>query len=385
MHDRIINYFIGLYFPTFAARYQHCQNEQVNNSFFHICKCISLTAVLLCTLYCKIDYAQSKDDTAYYSLRQKYISDKTEMINLSVFIRNPDNAVQYNSSYLLQLNPNDPNQLGIRIQHKWLGIELAFSPKSTQLKNRGSTDYFGLHLFSYGRKLAFNGYYLNYEGYHLTNYKTFDTLNIIGRFPVYPMMNTTNWGGSLTYIFNHKKFSLRSVYFLNEIQKKSAGSFTLNMAYNNFSFSNPGGLVPNEVSKKFTASALIQSGQFQSVSLIPAYYHTFVAWKRFFFTLGAGLGPMLQLIQLSSNIDNDEFLSGVSIRGNARSAFGYNGTSFYISVAGATDNFTYNMGQERRISTVISESRIILGYRLKATGLLKKGSDLMEKVPIRYN
>ncbi|MFN9520293.1 MAG: hypothetical protein ACK574_11270, partial [Bacteroidota bacterium] len=59
------------------------------------------------------------------------------MINLSVFIRNPDNAVQYNSSYLLQLNPNDPNQLGIRRKTTWLGRELAFWPKTCRLNILG--------------------------------------------------------------------------------------------------------------------------------------------------------------------------------------------------------------------------------------------------------
>lgn len=330
--------------------------------------------------------AQSKTDTAYYKIRNSYIEDKTNMINVSSFIRNPNNAVQYNSSYMLELNPNDPNQLGIRLQHKWLGIELAFSPRSTQLKNRGNTDYFGLHLFSYGRKMAFDVYYLSYTGYHLTNYKAFDTLKSAGVFPTYPSMNTNNWGGSFTYIFNHKKFSLRSSYFSNEIQKKSAGSFTVNIAYNNFSFSNPGSIVPSEVQKLFNPSAVISMGRFKSVSLIPAYNHTLVAWKRFFFTIGLGVGPMVQFISLSKmTTEDDEFTTGISVRGNGRIAFGYNGKRFYITAAGASDNFNYNMGQERKISSLISESRITVGFRLGASGILKKVSELLDYIPIRYN
>lgn len=283
--------------------------------------------------------------------------------------------------------PNDPSQIGIRIQHKWLGLEAAFSPRATQLKNRGSTDYLGLHLFSYGRKMAINAYFLNYNGYYLANYKSFDTLYRIGVFPLYPVMNTVNWGGSFTYIFNHKKFSLRSSYFMNEIQKRSAGSFILNMAYNNFIISNPEGIVPGEVKSRFNANTLIRSGSFQSISFIPGYVHTFVAWKKLFFTIGTSLGPMLQIIRINNErVVNNDSRTGLNYRASGRSGIGYNGNQFYISIVAMSDNFVYQIRNDRSISTSISEGRLIVGYRFPVSGgFLAKLSGQLNKVPIRFH
>lgn len=114
----------------------------MKNTFSLICIALFLASAM-------IGFAQSRD-SIYHDIRAKYIDEKRSEVALSVFFRTPDNSISLQSRYNLLYKPNDPSAIGIRFQHKWLGLSIAYSPKRLQNKNKGNTSELDLHCFAYG-------------------------------------------------------------------------------------------------------------------------------------------------------------------------------------------------------------------------------------------
>lgn len=319
-------------------------------------------------------------DSIYKAKRAIYIEDKTGLIGLSAFNRNPNNQINISGKHNLVYNPNDPNTQGIRIQHKWLGLALGYSPQSLQQKKRGQTRELDLHLFLYGKKHYFDVYYIHYRGLYLENYERYDTLkNSYESFPLLPQLNLQSAGLNYFYLFNHQKFSLRSSFLHNEIQRRSAGSFILGSSVNYLHINNPTPLLPPELRPLSLPQESLVSGTFYGATVLPGYAHTFVL-KRFYFTLAPMLGIMMQYQNFAAADDLNRNRYTLAFRSLGRLAFGYNGNRIYIAATAVNDSYNYMLSTKVRLTNQVSDARFIIGYRFTPVGVVKRISNKMDAV-----
>lgn len=322
--------------------------------------------------------------SAYHKYRSDFIDNKTQLLGLSVFTRNRDNQMAIAGTQRLTYYPNDVTAIGVRIQHKWLGLAITYSPQFLQPEEKGKTKEIDLHVYVYGRKHNVDAYYMSYKGFYIDNYRKNEILrNAYQQYPLLPDMTLEGAGINYFYVFNHKRYSLRSTYLHNEVQKKSAGSFLLGTSVNYLNFSNPTSVLPDELDSFSNDNEKLINGTFYVASVLPGYAHTFVI-KRFYFTLAPMIGLAFQY--------QDFYVEGqeqarrrfsLSARSIARLGLGYNAEKFYVGITAVTDSYNYQLSRAVRLQMQVSDARLILGYRFAPQGIVKKISDKMDLVPIR--
>jgi hypothetical protein len=335
---------------------------------------------ILVVLFTCVSLIQAKTkDSLYQATRAQYISDKTGMLGISLFNRNPNNQISINGFNKITYNPNDANTQGIRFQHKWFGIAFGYSPKQLQIEKRGTTEEMDLHLFMYGRKNYIDAYYVSYTGFYIENYKQNDYLrNNYISFPLLPNMSVNGFGLNYFYVFNHKKYSLRSSYLMNEIQRKSAGSFILGISANALSLSNTLSEIPQLPSQTLPEERLLD-GRFYGTSVLPGYAHTFI-YKKLFFTIAPTIGIVAQHQNITNADDRTRERNTFAFRSIGRIAFGYNSDRFYMAITGVNDTYNYQLAPKVELNTQLSEARIIIGYRFNTSGFVQKISNQMDNI-----
>ena len=231
------------------------------------------TLLLIIQLTCNFAFVNSQDIslqlTSSDSLRNIYVEDRTDHINAALFLYSSRNGFTLNSRRNISFEPNEAIGYGIRLQHKWLGLAFSFAPKNIQEKRKGETDYTNFQLNTYGRKIGFDFYYMSYSGFYIENYRSFPVFNTYKEsYPQRPDMNTSSIGANLYYIFNHNKFSYRSGFVQNEIQKKSAGSFLLTASAGYYAISADSSLVPELLYRNDMFRSRLKEGHFTSAGLL---------------------------------------------------------------------------------------------------------------------
>lgn len=321
--------------------------------------------------------------STYKDLRAVYIQDETHLLGISLFTRNRVNRLELRGANNLDYNPNDVTAAGIRFQHKWLGVALTYSPTFMQAEEKGITKEIDLRLFVYGRKHNIDAYYINYQGFYIANYRSNAVLRTAyQQYPLLPDLEMEGAGINYSYVLNHQKYSLRSTYLHNEIQKKSAGSFLLGGSVNYLLLHNPVSIVPSELDSFSRPDERITNAAFYVASLMPGYAHTFV-YRKLYITFAPMIGLALQFHHLNAKSGVgpvDRFSS--SIRTLARFGVGYNSDKMYMGIAAFTDSYNYRLAPQVLLDMSTSDVRLILGYRFVPKGLLKRLSGKMDKIPI---
>jgi hypothetical protein len=319
-------------------------------------------------------------DSAAIIKPNEYITDKSNFINISVFNRNPNNLINLESKFNLTFKPNDVFNQGIKIQHKWFGLGIGFSPKKLQDDKRGSTDELDLHLYVYSKRQYLDAYFISYKGFYLENFKQNDTLKkYYNSFPLMPDLSIITTGLTYLHLFNHQKFSLRASFTQNEIQRKSAGSFVLGSSLNYMRMENSGNIIPKELRSIALADQQFVQVSFYDISILPGYAHTFV-YKRFYLTLVPMLGVALQYQNFSTVDERNPTRVSNGFRSLSKVSIGYNSDRFFCALTGTNDTYNYVLIPEVRLRTQISEARVIIGYRFNTTGFIQKISNQMDKI-----
>ena len=81
-----------------------------------------------------------------------------------------------------------------------------------------------MQLSYFGKHLAADGFIQQYKGYYMANPSDFIPWDN-EYYPTVKDLWVFSLGGSVHYIFNSDKLSVKAAYLRNQIQKKSAGSF----------------------------------------------------------------------------------------------------------------------------------------------------------------
>ncbi len=279
-------------------------------------------------------------------LNPSYIRDYKDLITARTYLLYEGIGFSINPSQTdININylPNIHTKIGLAAFYKWFGIGLAvrnpFYIRDSQEK--GKSTIIDLRVNAYGRSVAaeisyqdYNGFYLSNSGQIIPGWKPGDV------YYQRPDIEVEAFSILLYYLFNSRKHSIRAAYIQNEQQLKSSGALVLvpSFMYTKLHadsalipsvFSGGGGILPKEN---------IIKGVFYNYGVSVGYSYTFVFFKNFYLNVSLIPGLFLQTSEYSSDagtLENQE----LALLWLGRGALGYSNKKFF---AGAGGVFGYN-------------------------------------------
>jgi hypothetical protein len=267
-----------------------------------------------------------------------YIADYKDLLTVRVFLLYQDASLVINprTSEELVFAPNVSGRIGIAGFYKWfgLGLSLGNSILRRSADTYGNTTVLDLRANAYGRSVAAELYLQNLKGFYIRNLK-----DPQGNFYKIPDMRIFALGFIGYYIYNHKRFSIRSAFIQNERQKKSVGSIIIRPTFLYYKLSSPNGIIPADLILTYGINNhfYIQKGEFYSLGLAPGYTYTLILFKKAYLNAAIFPGILWQ---------NYRYETAQALYSSAnftftlswRAAIGYNTDTWYIG-AGIVSGF----------------------------------------------
>jgi hypothetical protein len=272
-------------------------------------------------------------------------------------------------SRLLTFRPNRTYSLGVGLYLFEVAAELAVAIPVAEKK----TDLFGkskardIQLNMLGKKFGLDMYYQRYRGFYVT-----DRDNEPGRDMPYPQRGdivSRNLGVTGSYIFNNKKFSLRSVYNFSERQIYSAGSFIALVNLGRFTLEADSSILDSSQELVFTNESF-KNLRYSTFSVAPGYSYNLI-YRSFFLNGTLGIGPAHHWIYYQHETGKGEREIGINSFVAARIGIGYNGERVFGGISFLTQGSNVKF-EEARFSNNNASFKILMGYRFKEFGRLKK-------------
>ena len=273
-------------------------------------------------------------------------------------------------SRLLTYRPNNTYSFGVGLYLFEVGAELAFAipvaEKKTELFGNSKARDIQLNLL--GKKFGLDVYYQRYRGFYIT-----DRDNEPGKDLPYPQRGdivSRNLGLTGSYIFNSKKFSLRSVYNFSERQIFSGGSFLALANLGRFTLEADSSILDRTQEVIFTTDASFKKLRYSTFSIAPGYSYNLI-YRNFFLNGTLGFGPAHHWIYYEHNAGAGKNEIAINSFVAARIAIGYNGDRIFGGIAFLTQGSNVKF-EEVRFSNNNASFKILMGYRFKEFGSLKK-------------
>jgi hypothetical protein len=224
----------------------------------------------------------------------QYIDDLTERLILRLYTLTKYNSLEIISpTGRMIMRPNGNTNLGIGFNFKGVGLGVSFGRPLSQssIDKYGLTNRFDLQASLYGKRLGMDGFLQWYKGYYMANPNDFIDWDK-PHFPHVRDLEIFSIGGNGFYLFNREKFSYKAAYLRNEIQKRSAGSFSAGFFFYHDMVRSDNGFLPAELPDSIRIDFDLKEFDATSVGLSVGYQHTFVIDGNFFinfqFTPGIG-------------------------------------------------------------------------------------------------
>lgn len=270
----------------------------------------------------------------------------------------------------ISFNPNGNYKIGAGFHLFELSVEVSFAiPIAVRDEDIfGKTTSRDLQINMLTKSAGLDLYYQRYTGF----YKN-DRANqpLPGTpYPQRPDIETRNLGGSGFYVWNNKKFSIRSSYNYADRQVKSAGSFIIYGTINSFSVKGDSAILSANARQEFGEGADFIDLRYTTFSIAPGYSYNLVL-KRFFINGTAAIGPAHHWVHYQTENGTEEndivFNSSYTIRVGA----GYSGHRFFTGAGFVLQSrvLTY---QDIRFENSTSVFRLLVGYRFREKGFLKR-------------
>ena len=268
-----------------------------------------------------------------------------------------------NNNTILRYRPEYGVNLGVGISYKWFAIDIVFNIGLREDKNFENSEFFDFQGRVFSSKQFIEASLQYYYAYELGTISGIDEdVSEISR--AREDIRTISFGLQYLYAFNYDKFSLKAPFILNEIQRKSAGSFIFGASFAFFSMNADSSIVPTALTDYFDQK--LHLIDFSAISLAAnfGYMYTFVLKEHFFLTLG--FIPGLNFNLGDSKADSREmFKWNVSYKLKSMNAIGYNSKRFYTGIQLVVD--WNNVPIEKNLSMLFSNgsSKLFVGYRFR--------------------
>lgn len=275
-----------------------------------------------------------------------------------------------NDKQTVAFKPNNSVSLGLGCYVFEVAVELAFAvPIQEQSTYKyGKTDASDLQLNLIGKYWGFDLYRQKYQGFYMD-----DSASPILRDEAFPQRSdivTRNFGASGIYTFNRDKFSLRSSFNFAEQQLYSRGSWFVSSTVNSFKMDGDSIILSIDQPERFSKVADFVSLRYTTLGVAPGYSHNFI-YKNFFLNITFGLGPAHNWIYLKRSSGEENYTVGINSISTLRFGIGYNADRFFGGVAFVNQSRSIKI-EDFRVTNTSGFFRMIIGYRFKEFGFLKK-------------
>lgn len=316
-----------------------------------------------------VNAQQSPDSLRAYYIREYpdhfFIWPVIKYRSLSFNIRE-----QGNNDDQVEFRPNNTVTLGAGFYLFELAFEVTFATPLEDRSRRiyGESKARDLQLNILSKKWGADVYYQKYSGF----YKDDNRVSIPGGdpYPQRPDIATSNFGLSGIYVFNHRKFSLRSAYNFAEQQLRSKGSFMLYGTLNSFRLQADSAVLSPQARIGMGDAADFKQLRYTTLSIAPGYAYN-VVYRKFFLNGTLTFGPAHHWIKYTdeAGVTRDD----ISINSTAtlRLAIGYNSDRLFGGIGFVTHSRIVTF-EDTRFANSSNTVRILIGYRFQETGVLQK-------------
>lgn len=234
------------------------------------------------------------------------------------------------------------SSLSIDVAFKDLSIGWSFGLAQNRLFSDKQTESkyldFQLHS-SLSKKLNYDLYYQNYQGYFIENLN--NRLNgeaLVQRDDI----KLKNIAANVTYIFNGDRFSYNAAFSQSKKQLKNAGSLILTSSLGYFQARGDSSFIPTNTPLPFEPQAFVNNVSFYTLSASPGYAYTLLIGKKGW-QISASASALIGL-QYNENLGNNSNQADFNyyLKGLARAFVGYHGTTWVVGVSGLTDIQGFN-------------------------------------------
>ena len=316
---------------------------------------ISILAFLsLCFL---TDAQSTRDNIDSVSVKENpFYTDYTDLLAARLYALVKVNALAISDKEsVLTLDPNSPTSIGFGLNYKSFALSLGFGvPTSQASKDKYvDTKRLDLQVSILGEKIAGDGFLQIYKGYFNSNPNDLIEWNE-PYFPKVSDLGIISVGLTGSYIFDHKKFSYKAAFLRNQVQEKSAGSFSAGLfAYYDQAVSD-NGFVPTEFPDSIQSKIDLKAFRTLTTGVSAGYMHTFVFGKDFFVNLAAVPGIGYRWLGVKNLSDETENKYEFAPQLFGRVALGYEHKYFYIGITASSilrnfefEQFTYDLATEQ--------------------------------------
>ena len=273
-------------------------------------------------------------------------------------------------SALLTYKPNNSYSFGVGTYLFELGFELAFAiPINEKSKEiYGESKARDLQLNVLGKKWGLDAFYQKYSGFYVSDRDNKPDAGI--PYPQRPDIDSRNFGLTGNYVLNNQKFSFRSAYNFAERQIYSKGSFLLFTTLGSFKISSDSSILSNQQKTLFGQDVSFTRLRYATFSIAPGYTYNLI-YKNFFLngTLSVGPAHHWTYYRLEGGEGRNEI--GINTFVAARIGIGYNGEKLFGGISFSTQGSDVKF-QDAKISNNNSAFKILVGYRFREFGVLRK-------------
>ena len=163
-------------------------------------------------------------------------------------------------------------------------------------------------------------------------------------------------------MFNSKNFSYKAAYIRNNVQKKSAGSFSTGIFFYQDIVKSNNGLLPQEVRDSIWTDFDLKGFNAISIGLSAGYQYTFVIKENLFISLQGTPGIGYRFLSATTLDDRVGHVNEMAWQLTARVAIGYEFKYFYVGAMGSTilRSFKYN---DYTVDLGTEQFRVMIGKR----------------------
>lgn len=264
--------------------------------------------------------------------------------------------------------PNNRTSAGFGFYVFEVGFEVTFSiPLDEQQKQIfGETEARDLQVNILTKSWGVDLYHQKYSGF----YKDDQRVKSLIDGPTRPDIDTRNFGVSGVYVLNHKKFSLRSAYNYAERQLKSKGSFIMYGTINAFKVEADSAVLSSAVRADFGEGADFEDLKCTTMSFAPGYSYNYVL-KKFFVNGTLTVGPAHHWVYYKQETGEEHYDVSFNATTTLRLAIGYNSDRIFGGMGFNVQSRAVAF-EDIRFENASSTFRILIGYRFKEKGILKK-------------
>jgi len=284
-------------------------------------------------------------------------------------------------SHRLNYEPNNSMNAGVGLYLFEVVLEVTVAipvyQKNTDIY--GKSDARDLQVNIFGRKWLAEIFHQNYSGFYVE-----DPNNLVPadeQFNKRADINLTTTGANYIYIFNHERFSLRSCYNFSERQLKSNGSFVVTSTLTTSRLSGDSTVLGNAYAPFFSPKTSFTAMNYTTLSVAPGYTYSLV-YRSFFANWTLSLGPANHWITYRSPGEKEQFDMALNTFADVRVAVGYNGPRFFCGMNFVTQSRTIRF-DDTQYATSNSTFKLLLGYRFREIGFLKKKVKDIVPIPIK--